>query len=32
MATMTDKKDILSNTQNKFNEKFRKNNAVVRNY
>ena len=31
-ATLEDKKDILSNTQNLFNDKFRRNAALVRNY
>ena len=31
-ATLEDKKDILSNTQNRFNDKFRRNAALVRNY
>jgi len=29
---MCDKRDILSNTQNKFNDKFRRNAAIVKNY
>ena len=29
---MQDKKDVLSNTQNHFNDKFRRNEALVRNY
>lgn len=32
MATMSDKRDLLSNTQNKFNDKFRRNAAIVKNY
>ena len=32
MATSGDKRDILSNTQNRFNDKFRRNNAIVKNY
>ena len=32
MATMGDKRDILSNTQNRFNDKYRRNNAIVKNY
>ena len=31
-ATLGDKKDILSNTQNRFNDKFRRNASIVRNY
>lgn len=31
-ATMADKRDILSNTQNRFNDKFRRNNMLVKNY
>ena len=31
-ATMADKRDILSTTQNRFNDKFRGNNAIVKNY
>ena len=31
-ATMGDKRDILSNTQNRFNDKFRRNAAIVKNY
>ena len=29
---MSDKRDLLSNTQNKFNDKFRRNAALVKNY
>jgi len=32
MASFGDKKDLLSNTQNKFNDKFRRNAALVKNY
>lgn len=32
MATASDKRDILSNTQNRFNDKFRRNAAIVKNY
>ena len=32
MATSGDKRDILSNTQNRFNDKFRRNAALVKNY
>ena len=32
MASMGDKRDVLSNTQNKFNDKFRRNAAIVKNY
>ena len=31
-ATFNDKKDVLSNTQNRFNDKFRRNAALVKNY
>lgn len=31
-ATLGDKRDILSNTQNRFNDKFRRNAAIVKNY
>lgn len=31
-ATMADKRDVLSNTQNRFNDKFRRNAALVKNY
>lgn len=29
---MADKRDVLSNTQNRFNDKFRRNAALVKNY
>lgn len=32
MATAGDKRDILSNTQNRFNDKFRRNATLVKNY
>jgi hypothetical protein len=32
MATSGDKRDLLSNTQNKFSDKFRRNNTLVKNY
>ena len=32
MATATDRRDILSNTQNRFNDKFRRNASLVKNY
>lgn len=32
MASFGDRKDQLSNTQNKFNDKFRRNAALVHNY
>ena len=32
MASMADKRDALSNTQNKFNDKFRRNASLVKNY
>lgn len=32
MATAGDKRDILSNTQNRFNDKYRRNAAIVKNY
>ena len=31
-ATMADKRDVLSNTQNRFNDKFRRNAPLVKNY
>jgi len=31
-ATLADKRDVLSNTQNLFNNKFRRNAALVKNY
>ena len=31
-ATAAEKRDLLSNTQNRFNDKFRKNNFAVKNY
>lgn len=32
MATVSEKRDLLSNTQNKFNDKFRRNASLVKNY
>ena len=31
-ATFADKRDLLSNSQNRFNDKFRRNVAIVKNY
>ena len=31
-ATFAEQRDILSNTQNRFNDKFRKNSSLVKNY
>lgn len=31
-ATFADKRDVLSNTQNRFNDKYRRNAAIVKNY